>query len=69
MICFRIGIRWQCLSFFNHNPILLEHCVAFRGPSPFKFEEMWFQVLDFFEVVNLEWNRMCFYGNPVEVLR
>lgn len=51
----------------DHNPILLEHCAAFRGPSPFKFEEMWFQVLNFFDVVNLEWNRMCFDGNPSRI--
>lgn len=48
----------------DHNPILLESSVLSRGPTPFWFEEMWLQALDFLEMVSHRWNRMIFVRNP-----
>lgn len=44
----------------NHVSILLKLVRWARGPNPFKFEEMWFKVDDFFEVVEPEWNKVSF---------
>lgn len=53
-----------CRSTSDHIPIMLGWCKPFGGLKPFKFEEMWLAEPDFFEVVNQEWNRSKFSGNP-----
>lgn len=36
-------------------------------PLPFKFEEMWFLEDDFMEVVEFEWNKVGYSGNPSRI--
>lgn len=53
-----------CRSTSDHIPIMLDWCRPVWGPMPFKFKEMWLTEPDFFEVVEHEWNRVEFFGNP-----
>lgn len=46
----------------NNNPLLLESNRS-GGPISFKFE-MWFQLEDFLEVLEHEWNRVNYSGYP-----
>lgn len=42
----------------DHTPILLKWKQVWKGPSPFKFEEIWFMDPDFMEVVDHTWNNV-----------
>lgn len=76
--CFLFCVDWDALfpdrsqvalhrNISDHNPIVLEFIHPFGGPFPFKFEEIWFLEPDFLEVVEREWNREGFSGNPSRI--
>lgn len=46
----------------NHWPIVLGVCKPVRGPSPFKFEDMWFLEPDFMDVVAKERDHVVYFG-------
>lgn len=47
----------------DHSPILLDWKAVMRGPSPFKFEEIWFMEPNFMKLVEFEWNNVSVSGN------
>ena len=52
----------------EHFPILLEGGELRRGPSPFKFENMWLKVEGFKELLKAWWERDTFNGSTSFIL-
>nr|CAN60370.1 hypothetical protein VITISV_011180 [Vitis vinifera] len=62
---------WQCVftrPVSEHFPILLEGGELRRGPSPFKFENMWLKVEGFKELLKAWWERDTFNGSTSFIL-
>ncbi|RVW22709.1 hypothetical protein CK203_103837 [Vitis vinifera] len=47
----------------DHFPILIEGGGKRRGPSPFRFENMWLKVEGFKDLMRSWWQRMSVFGN------
>ena len=47
----------------NHFPVLLEKSGLRRGPTPFRFENMWFKVERFKDLIRSWWQGMVVRGS------
>ena len=48
---------------FDHSPILLEGGGLKRGPSPFRFENMWLEEKGFMDQMKRRWGNLTFTGS------
>lgn len=51
----------------DHTLVLLKGKKVLGGPSPFKFEEIWFLHPDFIEIVEFEWKNVVVSGNASQI--
>ena len=68
---YRFSGSRQCVlprPVFDHFPILLEGGGLRRGPSPFRFENMWLKVEGFKELLKAWWEGDSFNGSASFIL-
>ncbi|XP_026416134.1 uncharacterized protein LOC113311518 [Papaver somniferum] len=51
----------------DHIPLILDLSDPSWGPSPFRFEILWFLENGFVEILENWWNSFCFVGTPSEI--
>ncbi|XP_026433507.1 uncharacterized protein LOC113330930 [Papaver somniferum] len=51
----------------DHIPLILDLSHPSWGPSPFRFETLWFLENGFVEMMENWWNSFCFEGTPSEI--